>query len=62
MGKDVIIACDFACRGASFAFLDRFTGSVVVLGDVQSVEETIREVVRMLHDDLGFCTVGVTKS
>ena len=26
MGKDVIIACDFASREAAFAFLDRFTG------------------------------------
>ena len=26
MGKDVIIACDFASREATFAFLDRFTG------------------------------------
>ena len=26
MGKDVIIACDFASREATFAFLDQFTG------------------------------------
>ncbi len=26
MGKDVIIACDFASRGATLAFLDQFTG------------------------------------
>ena len=62
--ETAIIAADVASKAApvSIGFLDRFTGSVVVLGDVQSVEESIREVVRMLHDDLGFCTVGVTKS
>ena len=26
MGKDVIVACDFASAGATYAFLDRFTG------------------------------------
>ena len=26
MGKDVIIACDFASREATLAFLDQFTG------------------------------------
>ena len=26
MGKDVIIACDFAGAAETFAFLDRFTG------------------------------------
>lgn len=26
MGKDVIIACDFASKGECFAFLDKFTG------------------------------------
>ena len=26
MGKDVIVACDFASAAETFAFLDRFTG------------------------------------
>ena len=26
MGKDVIVACDFASAEQTFAFLDRFTG------------------------------------
>ena len=26
MGKDVIVACDFASAEATYAFLDRFTG------------------------------------
>ena len=26
MGKDVIIACDFASKEACFSFLDKFTG------------------------------------
>ena len=62
--ETAIIAADIASKAAavSIGFLDRFTGSVVVLGDVQSVETAMEEVVRVLHDDLGFCTQGVTKS
>ena len=62
MGKDVIIALDFPGREETLSFLDRFTGSVVVLGDVQSVETAIGEVVRFLHDQMGFCCAEVTRS
>lgn len=62
--ETAIIAADVAAKAApvSIGFLDRFTGSVVVLGDVQSVEEAIAEVVQMLRRDLGFYTVDVTRS
>ena len=47
-----IIAADIAAKAApvSIGFLDRFTGAVVILGDVQSVETSMQEVVRVLHD------------
>lgn len=59
-----IIAADVASKAASVSigFLDRFTGSVVVLGDVESVETAIAEVVRYLRDELNFCVVDVTRS
>lgn len=62
--ETAIIAADIASKAASVSigFLDRFTGSVVILGDVQSVEVAMHEVVRFLHDELHFCTVEVTKS
>lgn len=62
--ETAIIAADVASKAAdvSIGFLDRFTGSVVVLGDVQSVEVAMAEVCRMLRDELGFCTVEVTRS
>ena len=31
MGKDVIVACDFASAEQTFAFLDKFTGRGAVL-------------------------------
>ena len=59
-----IIAADIAAKAApvSIGFLDRFTGAVVVLGDVQSVETSMQEVVRDLHDGLGFRAHEVTRS
>ncbi len=59
-----IIAADIAAKAApvSIGFLDRFTGAVVILGDVQSVETSMQEVVRVLHDDLGFRAHEVTRS
>lgn len=59
-----IIAADIAAKAApvSIGFLDRFTGAVVVLGDVQSVETSMQEVVRALHDGLGFRAHEVTRS
>ncbi len=62
--ETAIIAADVASKAASVSigFLDRFTGSVVVLGDVQSVETAIAEVVRFLHDQMGFCCTEVTRS
>lgn len=62
--ETAIIAADVASKAApvSIGFLDRFTGSVVILGDVQSVETAMREVVRFLRDVLDFCVTDVTRS
>lgn len=59
-----IIAADVASKAApvSIGFLDRFTGAVVLLGDVQSVECAVAAVVSFLKDELGFCAVKVTRS
>jgi len=59
-----IIAADVAAKTAAVAieFLDRFTGSVVVSGDVQSVETALRAVCETLRGKLGFTVVDVTGS
>lgn len=43
-------------------FLDRFTGSVVIMGDVQSVETALHEVTDKLKNILKFDVVPVTKT
>lgn len=62
--ETAIIAADIATKAAdvSIGFLDRFTGSVVITGDVQSVETSLQQVTTTLCDKLGFTTVEVTKT
>ena len=43
-------------------FLDRFTGSVVIAGDVQSVETALASVCRTLETVLGFAVTPVTRT
>ena len=59
-----IIAADVATKAADveIGFLDRFTGSVVVSGDVQSVETALKAVCMTLKNTLGFTVVDITRS
>ena len=62
--ETAIIAADIATKAADveIGFLDRFTGSVLISGDVQSVETSLRAVIEKLSVLLDFDTVGVTKT
>ena len=62
--ESAIIAADIATKTADveIGFLDRFTGSVVVSGDVQSVETALGAVIETLADMLYFDTVAITKT
>ncbi|MDF3002345.1 MAG: microcompartment protein [Bacillota bacterium] len=57
-----IIAADIATKTADveIVFLDRFTGSVVITGDVQSVKTALNAVNDTLKNMLGFETATVT--
>ena len=59
-----IIAADIATKTANveIGFLDRFTGSVLVNGDVQSVETALEAVLEKLSTLLNFDVVGITKT
>lgn len=59
-----IIAADIATKNANveIGFLDRFTGSVVITGDVQSVETALNAVNQTLKDMLGFESAPITKT
>lgn len=62
--ETAIIAADVAGKTAhvEIGFLDRFTGSVVIYGDVQSVETALLAVTTTLHDLLGFQVAPITRT
>lgn len=62
--ETAIIAADIATKAADvrLGFLDRFTGSVIITGDVDAVETALREVTEVLAGKLEFDTVPVTKT
>ncbi len=59
-----IIAADVATKssGVSIGFLDRFSGSLVLVGDVGSVEEALKSVLGMLSGILNFTPAVITRS
>lgn len=63
-GEGAIIAADIAIKSAcvEIGFLDRFSGSLVINGDVAAVETALREVLRFLSDAIGFTPAQITKS
>lgn len=62
--ESAIIAADIATKVADveIGFLDRFTGSVVINGDVQSVETALNAVNETLKNMLGFTTSPITRT
>lgn len=59
-----IIAADISTKTADveIGFLDRFTGSVVITGDVQSVETALNAVNDTLKKLMDFMTCPVTRT
>ena len=63
-GEAAIVAGDLATKsaGVEIGFVDRFTGSVVISGDVGSVEAAVNEVVAYFKNVLRFSITQVTRS
>jgi len=59
-----IVAADVATKAAAvkIGFMDRFTGSLVLVGTVSSVEASLRQVINFLGEGLGFSVAKLTKS
>ncbi|ATD55743.1 BMC domain-containing protein [Clostridium chauvoei] len=62
--ETAIIAADIATKVADveIGFLDRFTGSLVINGDVQSVETALSAVNDTFSNLLGFTTAPITRT
>lgn len=59
-----IIACDIATKSGDveIGFIDRFTGAVVLTGDISSVEYALRQVLRTLGELMQFTACGLTRT
>ncbi|WCF05678.1 BMC domain-containing protein [Paenibacillus thiaminolyticus] len=59
-----IIAADIATKVADveIGFLDRFTGSVLLTGDIASVETALRAILETFCNSLGFATAEITRT
>lgn len=59
-----IIAADIATKTSDveIGFLDRFTGSVVIAGDVEAVEEALIAVNSTLKALMGFVIAPITRT
>ncbi|MCT3574585.1 BMC domain-containing protein [Levilactobacillus brevis] len=59
-----IIAGDVATKSSNvkLGFIDRFSGSVVVVGEVSGVEAALRDVVETLHSLLNFDVPEITRT
>ena len=59
-----IIAADVASKAANveIIFVDRFNGSLVIGGDVASVEAALKDVLSVLENVLRFAPTVITRS
>jgi len=62
--ETAIIAADIATKASDveIGFLDRFTGSLVISGDVASVETAMKAINTTLETLLGFTPADITRT
>lgn len=59
-----IIAADVATKSADveIGFVDRFSGSLLLTGDVAAVEASLNSVLQLLCDKMQFTSTEITRS
>lgn len=62
--ESVVVAADVALKSANvqIGFMDRFCGSLILLGRLSEVQTAIEEVVRFFGTELGFGVCEIHKS
>ena len=61
--ESAIIASDIAVKSGDIylGFADRFTGTMIITGEIADVETALHEVVDFFRDDMGYVVCKVTK-
>lgn len=59
-----IIAADVASKASEvkIGYVDRFSGSLLIYGDVSAVESAVQAVMHVLCDQMGFTPAEITRS
>ncbi len=59
-----IIAADVAKKSANvnIVFVDRFSGSLMIMGDMSSCESATKEIISFICDNMGFAKPKITRS
>jgi ethanolamine utilization protein EutS len=59
-----IIAADVATKSAmvEIGFVDRFSGALLITGDVQAVDSALHAVLALLAERMGFTPAEITRS
>lgn len=62
--EGAIIAADVATKASevSLGFIDRFSGALVITGDVSSVEAAVKDIVSVLEHNLSFTPTSITRT
>ena len=63
-GEGAIIAADVATKAADvgIGFVDRFSGSLVITGDIAAIEAALQAVVNTLCSQLMFAPAPITRT
>lgn len=61
--ESAVIASDIAVKSGHvyLGFADRFTGTLIISGEIADVQTAIEEIVTYFRDTLGYVTCPVTK-
>ncbi|ENM5738148.1 BMC domain-containing protein [Vibrio mimicus] len=62
--EGAIIASDVTTKSGNveIGFIDRFTGAVVITGDVSAVEYALKQVIHVLSNQLKFTPCDITRT
>lgn len=62
--EGAIIASDITTKSGNveIGFIDRFTGAVVITGDVSAVEYALKQVIQVLSHQLQFTPCHITRT
>ena len=59
--ESAVIASDIAVKSGNLGFADRFTGTLIITGEISDVMSAMTEIVNYFRDSLGYVVCNITK-